>query len=114
MSVAKVVRLQARPGRSADLDMALTEAAAAADAEPGTRTWCAFLLPNDPESRLLIEVFNDHAAVDTHDRSAAVATLLDRFATLLIDDAQVQVYDRPVITNPEQPPLSTSEQDLRP
>lgn len=101
MTVTKVVRLRARPGRGAELDAVLADAAAAADAEPGTRAWLAYADP-EPAGRVIIEIFDNAAAVDAHDRSPAVATLIARFADLLAGDAAVERFDQPVPTQADQ------------
>jgi quinol monooxygenase YgiN len=92
--MAKVVKLRARSGRTADLDAALATAAAAADAEPGTRVW-EFFAGADPESRVIIEVFSGPPAAAEHDRSAAVAALLASFADVLDGPADVDLYTTP-------------------
>ena len=91
MTVAKIVKLRARPGRTPDLDAALATAAAAADTEPGTRVW-EFFAGADSQSRIIIEIFAGHPAAAEHDRSAAVSALLASFADVLDGAADVDVY----------------------
>ena len=90
MTLAKVVRLQARPGQGAALDHALSEAQRAAALEIGTTAWEWF--PGVEEHcRVIIELFADDEAAAQHDASPAVAALLARFAEMLATDPDVEV-----------------------
>lgn len=101
MATAKVVRLQARHDTGSELDQALSDAHAAAKAEPGTTSWEWFLAAG-PGSRVIIEVFEDDRSSAIHDSSPAVARLLERFADVLETPPDVEVYRHAPEATPEE------------
>jgi quinol monooxygenase YgiN len=93
VTVAKVVSLQARPGKAQALDKALSDAQVAAAAEPGTVAWEWFPAV-ESGSRVIIELYADDEATAAHDASPAVALFLDRLADVLATEPDVHIYTR--------------------
>jgi quinol monooxygenase YgiN len=84
--VAPVViftRLQARPGRRADLLAAFDELHDAVDAEDGTLVFAMHEAAGEPDVVLFYEVYADDRALATHRESAAVRAVVPRLDGLL-------------------------------
>ncbi|WP_137845382.1 hypothetical protein [Microbacterium sp. 2FI] len=101
MHIAKIVHLRVEAGNVRSLDGALSRARAAFQFEDGTVHWDVYDLGEAGE-RTLVEVFADREAVDRHDESAAVASLLSDLERLGVDVLSAVEYTQLQNTATEQ------------
>jgi quinol monooxygenase YgiN len=81
VTVALWVRLEAKPGREADLEAFLKAGAALVEAEPETRVWLAVRL--GPSTFAIFDAFADEAGRAAH-LSGRVAAALGEQASMLL------------------------------
>ena len=78
---AVLVRLDARPGKEAEVEAFLKSAQALANDEPGTRSWYALRMA--PQIFAIYDTFDDEADRDAHLQGRIAAGLLQRAPELL-------------------------------
>ena len=91
LTVGLSVRLEARPGREADLEALLRSAAPLADAEPATVVWFAIRL--GPATFGIFDAFADDAGRDAHLAGRIAAALGEHASTLLAAAPAIERVD---------------------
>lgn len=91
LSVGLSVRLEARPGREADLEELLQTAAALAEAEPATLVWFAIRLGSTTFG--VFDAFPDEAGRDAHLVGRIAAALGEHASTLLAAPPVIERID---------------------
>ena len=91
MSIAKVVHLRVGAENARALDRTLHQARLAFKKEAGTVHWDVYDLGEKGE-RTLVEIFANRLAVESHDQSVAVASLLADLQQLGVDVVSAEEY----------------------
>jgi len=86
-TLAILVMLEARPGKTEDLEALLRSALPIAEAEPGTVSWYALKL--GPRSFGIFDTFADQAAREAHLNGAIAQALFARADELLAESPMV-------------------------
>lgn len=86
-TLAILVMLEARPGKTEDLEAFLTSALPMAEAEPGTVSWYALKL--GPRSFGIFDTFADQAGREAHLNGAIAQALFARADELLAEPPTV-------------------------
>ena len=86
-TLAVLVMLEARPGKTEDLEAFLKSALPMAEAEPGTVSWYALKL--GPRSFGIFDTFADQAARDAHLAGDIAKALFARADELLVEPPTV-------------------------
>jgi quinol monooxygenase YgiN len=82
-------RLQAQPGRGAELAAAFDDLNDAVTREPGTITFSMHVARDDPDTILFYEVYADDDALAAHRESDAVRDVVRRLDGLLTGPAEI-------------------------
>lgn len=91
VTVGLSVRLQAKPGREADLEALLRSAAPLAEAEPATLVWFAVRL--GPTTFAIFDAFPDEAGRDAHLAGGIAAALGEHASALLAAPPAIERID---------------------
>jgi len=91
VSVALWVRLEAKPGREADLEAFLRAGAALVEAEPQTLVWFAVRLA--PATFGIFDAFTDEAGRSAHLTGRVAAALGEQASTLLATSPVIERLD---------------------
>ncbi|HUL72255.1 MAG TPA: hypothetical protein VLT86_04090 [Vicinamibacterales bacterium] len=91
VTVALWVRLEAKPGREADLEAFLHTGAALAEAEPETLIWFAVKLA--PSTFAIFDAFANEAGRQAHLTGRVAAALGEHAATLLAAPPVIERLD---------------------
>jgi quinol monooxygenase YgiN len=91
VSIAKVVHLRVEAEHVQALDRTLRQARPAFQLEAGTVHWDIYDLGEKAE-RTLVEIFADRGALERHDESAAVASLLADLEQLGVEVVSAHEY----------------------
>jgi quinol monooxygenase YgiN len=91
VSVALWVRLEAKPGREADLEAFLRSGAALVEAEPQTLVWFAVRLA--PSTFGIFDAFTDEAGRSAHLTGRVAAALGEQASTLLATSPVIERLD---------------------
>lgn len=91
LTVGLLVRLEARPGREADLEAFLRGAAPLAQAEPATLVWFAVRL--GPATFGIFDAFPDDAGREAHLAGRIAAALGEHAPTLLAAPPVIERLD---------------------
>ena len=91
VTVALLVRLEAKPGKEGDVETFLTEALDLAQAEPETTTW--FALRFGPSSFGIFDAFPDNDARQDHLGGKIAAALMARAPELLAKQPVIEMVD---------------------
>ena len=91
LTVGLSVRLEAKPGREADLEALLRGAAPLAEAEPATVVWFAIRL--GPSTFGIFDAFGDEAGREAHLAGRIAAALGEHASTLLADPPAIERID---------------------
>jgi quinol monooxygenase YgiN len=113
VTVGLMVRLEAQPGKSADLEARMKASLPSVEQEPGTIAWLALRL--GPTSYAVVDVFPDDAARQAHleagaPRVAALAGLLAGPPTITTTDVIAAKLPRPD-ESPDRPGAATRDHD---
>jgi quinol monooxygenase YgiN len=90
-SVGLLVRLEAKPGREADVEGFLKSAVPLVQAEPATTAWFAIRL--GPSTFGIFDVFPDEAGREAHLNGAVAAALMDKAPELLAEAPSIDKID---------------------
>ena len=82
-------RLQAQPGRGAELTAAFDDLNDAVAGEPGTITFTMHVARDDPDALLFYEVYADGDALTAHRESDAVRAVVPRLDGLLANHPEI-------------------------
>lgn len=85
------VRLEAKPGKEADVERLLRGARDLVDEEPGTTAW--FAIQFDPSTFGIFDVFPDEAAREDHLGGKVAAALMGRAPELFRHTPVLEVLD---------------------
>src|SRR5262245_27593274 len=91
VTVALWVRLEAKPGREADLEAFLHAGAALAEEEPATLVWFAVRLA--PSIFVIFDAFTDEAGRQAHLMGPVAAALGEQASTLLAAPPAIERLD---------------------
>jgi quinol monooxygenase YgiN len=91
VSVALWVRLEAKPGREADLEAFLRAGAALVEAEPQTLVWFAVRVA--PSTFGIFDAFADEAGRSAHLTGRVAAALGEQASTLLATSPVIERLD---------------------
>jgi len=91
MSVGLLARLEAKPGKEADLEAFLTGGLALAEQEPDTRAW--FALKLGPSTFGIFDAFDDESGRQAHLSGQIVAALTERADELLATAPTIEQVD---------------------
>ena len=91
LTVGLSVRLEAKPGREADLGALLRSAASLAEAEPATLVWFALRL--GPTTFGIFDAFPDEAGREAHLAGRIAAALGEHAAALLAAPPAIERID---------------------
>ena len=91
VSVALWVRLEAKPGREADLEAFLRAGAALVEAEPQTLVWSAVRVA--PSTFGIFDAFADEAGRSAHLTGRVAAALGEQASTLLATSPVIERLD---------------------
>jgi len=91
VTVALWVRLEAKPGREADLEAFLHTGAALAEAEPETLVWFAVRLA--PSTFAIFDAFADEAGRNAHVMGRVAAALGEQASKLLATPPALERLD---------------------
>jgi quinol monooxygenase YgiN len=90
-TVGLLVRLEAKPGREADVERFLKSAVPLVEAEPATTAWFAIRL--GPSTFGIFDVFPDEAGRDAHLNGRVAAALMANAPELLSAAANIERID---------------------
>ena len=90
-TLAILVMLEARPGKTEDLEALLRSALPIAEAEPGTVSWYALKL--GPRSFGIFDTFADHRGREAHLGGEIARTLLARVDELLAKPPSIELSE---------------------
>lgn len=88
-----VVRMNASPGREAEVERALRAAVAPTHAEPGCLRYALHRGVDEPSVFVLVERWRSRAALDEHMRTPHLVELLATLGELLAEPAAVGRYE---------------------
>ncbi len=91
VKVALWVRLEARPGREADVDAFLRAGLSLVEAEPATTAWFGVRL--GPSTFGIFDAFPDDAGRNAHLSGRVAAALMDKAAELLSEPPAIEKAD---------------------
>lgn len=91
VKLALVVKLEARPGKEAEVESFLKGALPLAQAEPGTIAWFAIRMGGS--SFGIFDVFNDEADRGAHRNGKIAAALMARAGELFSKPPEIQKWD---------------------
>lgn len=91
MTVGLLARLEAKPGKEADLEAFLTGGLALAEQEPDTRVW--FALKLGPSTFGIFDAFDDESGRQAHLSGQIVAALTERADELLATTPTIEQVD---------------------
>lgn len=91
VKVALWVRLEARPGKEAEVDAFLRAGLALVQAEPATTAWFGIRL--GPSTFGIFDAFPDEAGRSAHLSGRVAAALMDRAADLLSEPPAIERLD---------------------
>ncbi len=91
VSVALLVRLEAKPGKEAEVMRLLEGGLALVQAEPGTTAW--FAVRMGPSSFAIFDAFPDNAARQAHLSGRLAAALMARASELLAQPPSIESVD---------------------
>jgi quinol monooxygenase YgiN len=91
VTVALLVRLEAKPGKEGDVETFLTEALDLVQAEPDTTTW--FALRFGPSSFGIFDAFPDNDGRQDHLGGKVAAALMARAPELLAKQPVIEMVD---------------------
>lgn len=86
-----LARLEAKPGREADVEALLTSAQSLAQDEPGTQTWFAWRM--GPTTFGIFDTFEDDAGRQAHLGGEIAAALMANADELLAQPPDIQPID---------------------
>jgi len=89
--VALLVRLEARPGKEADVEAFLKGGLAIVQQEPGTTAWFAIRL--SPSTFGIFDAFPDEASRDAHLAGGVAKALMARAGELLTQPPSIEKVD---------------------
>jgi quinol monooxygenase YgiN len=90
-TVGLFVRLEAKPGREADVERFLKSAVPLVQAEPATTAWFAIRL--GPSTFGIFDVFPDEAGRDAHLQGRVAAALMEHAGELLAQAPAIERID---------------------
>ena len=90
-SVALYVRLEAKPGREADVENFLKSAVPLVEAEPATTAWFAFRM--GPSTFGIFDAFPNEAGRQAHLNGAVAAALMEKAPELLAESPRIEQID---------------------
>ncbi len=90
-TVALLVRLEAKPGKEADVEKFLTSALPLAQQEPATTTWFAIRL--GPSTFGIFDTFPDEAGRQAHLSGPIAAALMANASELLSQPPSIEKVD---------------------
>jgi quinol monooxygenase YgiN len=91
LKTALFVRLEAKPGKEAEVEQFLRGGLALVDAEPGTIAWFAIKL--GPTTYAIYDAFNDEAGRDAHLNGQVAAALMAKAADLFASPPSIEKAD---------------------
>lgn len=91
VTVGLLVRLEAKPGKEADVEAFLRSGQALVEAEPATTAWFAIKL--GPGSYGIFDVFPDDAGRQAHLQGRVAEALMQRSAELFASPPDIQPLD---------------------
>jgi len=91
VKVALWVRLEAKPGREADLDAFLRAGLPLVQAEPATTAWFGVRL--GPSTFAIFDAFPDEAGRNAHLSGRVAAALMEKAAELLAQPPAIEMVD---------------------
>src|SRR2546425_5352330 len=91
VSVALLVRLEAKPGKEAEVESFLRSGLALVQAEPATTAWFAIRL--GPSTFGIFDVFPDEAGRDAHLQGRVAAALMQNAPELLAQAPSIEKVD---------------------
>ncbi len=90
-TVGLLVRLEAKPGREADVEAFLKNAMPLVQAEPATTAW--FAIRMGPSTFGIFDVFPDEAGRDAHLNGKVAAALMTKASELLVEAPSIDKID---------------------
>lgn len=90
-TVGLLVRLEAKPGKMAELEAFLKEGLALAQQEPDTRVWFAIKL--GPSTFGIFDAFDDEAGRQAHLDGQIAAALMEKAPELLAETPVIEQVD---------------------
>ncbi|SEK76151.1 putative quinol monooxygenase [Streptacidiphilus jiangxiensis] len=89
--VSVVAVLKAKPGREQEMRAQARSMQEASSAEPGCLSYRNYVDPDDPRSWVVVEEWEDRAALDAHLASPHLARSLELSATLLAEPPSMRI-----------------------
>lgn len=91
VSVALLVRLQARPGKEAEVEAFLRSGLAIVQQEPGTTAW--FAIRMGPSTFGIFDAFPDESGRNAHLTGQVAAALMAKASELLVGPPSIEKVD---------------------
>ena len=91
VTVGLVVRLEAKPGKEADVQKFLEDGLAVVQEEPATTAW--FAIRWGPTTFGIVDVFPDEAGRDAHLSGRVAAALMETAPDLLAEPPAIEKVD---------------------
>jgi quinol monooxygenase YgiN len=91
VSVALLVRLEAKPGKEEDVERFLREGLSIVEDEPATITWFAIRL--GPSTFGIFDAFPDEAGRQAHLSGQVAAALKEKASELFAEPPQIEMVD---------------------
>lgn len=91
VTVALLVRLEAKPGKEAEVESFLKSGLAPVEAEPGTIVW--FAVRNGPSTFDIFDAFTDEAGRQAHLSGKVAAALKEKAPDLFAHSPDIQQVD---------------------
>jgi quinol monooxygenase YgiN len=94
MAIGVVVTLKVAAGKEGDCEAAFRELTAQVRAnEPGNRSYGLFKSKTDPSAYVVMEVYEDQAAVDAHNATPYFLAAMPKIGATLAGQPDVRFYD---------------------
>jgi quinol monooxygenase YgiN len=94
MAIGLIVRVRVAEGKGAEFEAAFAEQAKGVRAdEPGNKLYQLVRSREDPRAYVVLELYDDEAALDAHRGAPHMAAGRPRIAPLLSDRTVVEIYD---------------------
>lgn len=94
MTIALIVRVTIHPGKGAEFEAAFAEQATGVRAsEPGNRLYQLVRSREDETAYVVMELYDDKAALEAHRNAPHMAAVRPRIAPLIAARSIVEAYD---------------------